>query len=246
MNPRYKLLSLVMPAYNEENTLAQVVSRIQEVDLGIAKELIIIDDGSKDRTAEIARSFHDGQSVRFVQMPKNSGKSQAVKFGISHTNGDLVVIHDADLEFDPADLAVFVAKFQNDEVDLVYGNRFGKHNQIIYWQNWFGNRLLSFVSSLFTFVRAGMWTNDMEVCYKMTRGEIFREIGSQIVSKSMFGLEPEITARFAKYKLNGKHLRFMEIPLTYRPRSIAEGKKMNAVRDGIKALGEIVRFNLFS
>lgn len=234
-----------MPAYNEANTLHLIVERIFALDFGLDIELIIVNDGSKDTTWEIITKLaSENKQIIGVQNAKNMGKSQTVKAGITHTTGDLVVIQDADLEYEPRDLLKFVEKFQTSDIDLIYGNRFGKENKVIYWQNWFGNRFLSLVSSVFTGPKAGIWTQDMEVCYKMSKGEIFREIGKTITSTSNFGLEPEMTAKFAKYKLNGNRLKFAQIPISYFPRSIAEGKKMHAVRDGLKALWEILKFNL--
>lgn len=234
-----------MPAYNESKTLDQIVDKVFSQNFGLDIELIIVNDGSKDNTWEIIENLaKENKNIKGVQNPKNIGKSQTVKHGISHTTGDLVVIQDADLEYDPQDLIKFVDKFQKEDLDVIYGNRFGKENKVIYWQNWFGNRLLSLFSAIFTGLRSGMWTWDMEVCYKMAKGDIFREIGSTIVSTSTFGLEPEMTAKFAKYRLNGKKLKFAQIPISYFPRSIAEGKKMHAVKDGLKALWEILKFNL--
>ena len=133
---------------------------------------------------------------------------------------------------------------QNKKLDVVYGNRFGKKNKVIYWQNYFGNKSLSIFSNLFTYPRIKTWIPDMEVCYKLINGNAARRIAEQIVSKSTFGLEPEITAKLSRYKVNKKHLKFGVVPISYYPRTLAEGKKMHAIKDGIKALKEILRFNL--
>ncbi|MCA9380743.1 glycosyltransferase family 2 protein [Candidatus Dojkabacteria bacterium] len=242
----YKKLSLVIPAYNEELTLSSIVELVVSTQLGnLEKEIIIIDDGSKDSTflimQELANKFKE---VRIFKNEQNAGKSQTVKRGILESTGDLIVIQDADHEYNPSDLEEFIANFENNDIDLIYGNRFGKSNAVIYWQNWFGNRFLSFISSLFTYPIGGIWTNDMEVCYKMAKGNVFREVAQKITSKSNFGFEPEVTAKFAKYRLNGKRLHFKELPISYKPRSFEEGKKMSAIKDGIKAFKEIVKFNL--
>lgn len=240
----YKKLSFIIPIYNEEKTLEELIQKVLDVEMPLKKELVLVDDGSKDSSRKILKNYEDKDGFKVVYNEKNMGKSQTVKNGIQHSAGDLVVIQDADFEYNPENLKEFVEIFMNDEADLVYGNRFGKKNKIIYIQNWVGNRGLSFISSIFTGLRAGMRPKDMEVCYKMCKGDIFREIGATIESKSTFGLEPEMTAKFSKYKLNGKHLRFKQVPIDYYARSIEEGKKMHAFKDGAKALWEILKFNL--
>jgi glycosyltransferase involved in cell wall biosynthesis len=242
---KFNKLSLVIPVYNEERTILQLLAKLAAVPFGIETEVILVDDGSKDKSREILqREFGGNPGYKIMFNEKNMGKSQTVRKGLLASTGDLVVIQDADLEYDPAELKEFVDLFQNSNVDVVYGNRFGKDNKVVYWQNWIGNRSLSAFSSIFTGLRSGMWTSDMEVCYKMVRGDVFRAIAQTIVSKSTFGLEPEVTAKLSRYKVDGKHLRFAQLAISYYPRTLAEGKKMHAVRDGIKALGEILKFNL--
>ncbi len=239
-----KKISFVIPVYNEERTLEQLVTKLEQLNIEIEKEIVLVDDGSTDTTPQILANYKKRAGFVVLKNPKNMGKSQTVRNGILATTGDIVVIQDADLEYNPENLVSFVNLFLQDKVDLVYGNRFGKSNKVIYWQNWIGNRFLSLLSSVFTGLRSGMWTKDMEVCYKMARGDIFREIGETVVSKSTFGLEPELTAKFSKYRLNGKPLRFEQISIDYYPRTLAEGKKMHAVKDGLKAIVEIFKFNL--
>jgi glycosyltransferase involved in cell wall biosynthesis len=240
----YKKLSFIIPIYNEEKTLEELIQKVLDVEMPLKKELVLVDDGSKDSSRDILKNYEGKDGFKVVYNEKNMGKSQTVRNGIQHSTGDLVVIQDADFEYEPQNLKEFVKIFMEDKADLVYGNRFGKKNEVIYAQNWIGNTMLSYFSSIFTGLRGGMWTRDMEVCYKMCKGEVFREIGATIQSKSTFGLEPEMTAKFAKYRLNGKRLRFKQVPIDYYPRSIAEGKKMNAFKDGAKALWEILKFNL--
>lgn len=246
-------LSFIIPAYNEERTLTQLLDKVVAVNFAgdIKKELIIVNDASKDKTFDVAQGFAashqtDKISIKVLNNPQNMGKSQTVKRGILNSSGKLVVIQDADLEYEPNDLVEFVAMFSADpELDLIYGNRFGKENKVIYWQNYWGNKFLTGMSNLFTW-RHGLRVSDMEVCYKMANGDIYRELAEGIKSKSNFGFEPEITAKFAQYrKQDGKRLKFAQIGINYYPRSKAEGKHMKAFRDGAKALGEIVRFNLF-
>lgn len=242
---KYKKLSLVVPAYNEERSLEAILDKVEQVDFGgIEKEIVIVNDASVDKTPEILEKYENKPGYKVLHNEENLGKSQTVRKGILASTGELVVIQDADLEYDPKNLASFVEAFQNTDVQLIYGNRFGKKNKIIYLQNWLGNTFLSFFSSLFTGLRGGMWTRDMEVCYKMAIGNVFRTIAKSIESKSNFGFEPEVTAKFSKYKINDKYLNFKQISIDYYPRSIEEGKKMNAIKDGIKAVKEILRFNL--
>lgn len=248
-------LSIVIPAYNEERTIREILRQVSEIGLRqMKKEIVVINDGSKDNTLKLAQAeatelVDNHTSFKILSNDKNMGKSQSVKKGILETTGDLVVIQDADLEYEPQELQTFINLFKEDpELDVVYGNRFGKKNKVVYWQNWFGNRFLTFISNLFT-VRNGFWVKDMEVCYKMVRGDVMREIATTIASRSNFGIEPEITAKLAKFRWhenNGKvrKLKLKQLPITYRPRTIAEGKHMKAYRDGIKALGEIIKFNL--
>jgi glycosyltransferase involved in cell wall biosynthesis len=242
-------LSIVVPAYNEERTIAMMLLSLKQLDLGeISKEIIVVNDASKDQTLEMAQVVADGEpdpKTGFILLNNehNMGKSQSVKRGILASSGDLVVIQDADLEYEPKELVEFVNVFlQDNDLSVVYGDRFGKNNKVVYWQNWFGNRFLTLVSNLFT-TRYGFRVGDMEVCYKMVVGDVMRELAATIKSTSNFGFEPEITAKLAKHK---PKLKLKEIPITYRPRTIAEGKHMKAFRDGFKALREIITFNLFA
>lgn len=241
---KYQKLSLVMPVYNEEQTLAQIVQKILQINWPLTIEIIMVNDGSSDNSRQIMQQLSADKRVRIFDNPKNIGKTQTVKFAISQSTGDLVVIQDADLEYEPNDLLQMLDLFEASNLDIIYGNRFGKKNKIIYLSNWLGNRSLSFFSSLFTGLRSQMWTSDMETCYKMINGDVIRQIAPQIISTSSFGFEPEITARLSKYKKNGKHLKFKQIPIHYYPRTIAEGKKMKGIVDGFKALKEIIKFNL--
>ena len=239
-------ISFIIPIYNEEKTLVTLLEKVKKTNLGTtAKEVILINDYSTDSTREILDRLADEPDYIILHNEKNLGKSQSVKKGVLHSTGDIVVVQDADLEYNPVDLIPFVSLFLENKVDLVYGNRFGMKNEIVYWQNWMGNTILSIVSSFFTFVRSGIFTRDMEVCYKMARGDVFREVAKSIQSKSGFGFEPEITARFSRYKLNGKRLRYRQIPISYKPRRIDEGKHLNAYKDGVRAMIEVFRYNFF-
>lgn len=241
---KFNKLSVVIPVKNEAGTIAEIIQRVEDAELGIELEFVIVNDGSTDQTSEILQSFVSDNRFKILTNPQSTGKSRAVKAGLLQTTGDLVVIQDADLEYDPQDLKQFIHLFQTTDVNVLYGNRFGLSNEVIYWQNWIGNRGLSLVSSLLTWASGRMWTNDMEVCYKMAEGDLFRQIASTLVSSSKFGLEPELTAKFAKSRINGHKIKFAEIPVHYYPRSISQGKHMRPLRDGLQALFEIIRFNL--
>jgi hypothetical protein len=133
-------------------------------------------------------------------------------------------------------------KIEKEGLDVIYGNRFSHKNEVVYFQNWIGNTALSAFSALITGLRANMWPRDMEVCYKMAKGDTFRELAAKLTSQTNFGFEPEITAMFSKIK----KVKFAQVPIHYYPRTIAEGKKMNAFKHGYEALKEIVRFNFFT
>lgn len=242
-----KKISFVIPIYNEAKTLEILVKKVLAVNFPkkMKKELILVDDGSKDDSRKIMRSLQTTFSeVRIFFNSENMGKSQTVKKGLKKTTGDFVIIQDADLEYDPEEITNLVSLMLDNSLDVVYGNRFGKRNKVIYIHNYIGNKFLSFISNIFTYPRIRVWIPDVEVCYKMIRGDIARKIGRQLVSTSRFGLEPEITARLSKMKKNGKHLKFGIVPISYNARTISEGKSMNAFKDGTKALWEIISFNL--
>jgi len=253
MASKYSKLSIVTPVYNEEPRLTEVLDRILSRKFGLELELVIVNDASTDGSIKLIEKFAaKDKRIKVLENDRNLGKSQSVKKGILATTGDLVVINDADLEYDPGDLHSFIERFQNSDVDVIYGNRFavpagsqGRQNKVIYPKYWLGNTFLSFFSALFTGPRAHMWPRDMHCCYKMAKGNIYRQLAAQIKSVSSFGFDTEITIRFSKFKQNGRHLKFEQLPVHYNPRSFAEGKKLRADTDGLKAFWEIVRFNLF-
>jgi len=241
-------LSIIIPAWNEENTLETVVEKVLKVKLphNFEKEIIIINDGSKDRTLEIMQNLSNKYSnVKSFDNEKNMGKTQSVRNGILKSTGEYVIIQDADMEYEPEEISSLLNLIIEKDYDVVYGDRFGQKNAKGYIQNYLGNKFLSFVSNLFTYPRIKTKIPDMEVCYKLVKGEIARDVAQYISTKSKFGLEPEITARLARYKKDNKHLVFGIHPISYKPRSMAEGKKMRAFEEGAKAIKEIVRYNIF-
>ena len=241
----YKKLSFIVPVYNEEKTLNKVLNDILKTGMEIDKEIVVIDDASTDKTKSILENFKSEKNIKILRNSNNMGKSLSVKRGILNSSGDLVVIHDSDLEYNTDDLIRFVELFNKSDADIIYGNRFAKKFKIVYPVIWFGNVSLTAISGLITGLRAGMWVRDAHVCYKMVRGEIMRNIGEKLVSTSGFGFDTEVTARLSKFKMNGKHLKFAQIPVSYSPRTMRQGKKLRPISDGLRALEEIFRFNFF-
>jgi dolichol-phosphate mannosyltransferase len=224
-------LSIVIPAYNEERFIGTLLERIRAVDLsvvGLTKEIIVVDDGSRDRTVEIASAFPD---VRVHRMPRNGGKGQAVRAGIGLATGEYLIIQDADLEYDPQDYILMIRALQANRGDIVYGSRYlgrGRHeNQSL--AAYLGGRSLSLVALLFT----GTYLTDTVTAYKLFRR---RDLASVTFETSGFELDHEITAR-----LLARGLRIVEVPIAYHPRSRAEGKKIGA-RDWFTAIKTFARF----
>jgi glycosyltransferase involved in cell wall biosynthesis len=240
-------LSIIIPAYNEQTSLEALIIKVTKVALpeNYHKEIIIINDCSKDSTLKIARNLESQYSeIKILNNNVNLGKSQTVRNGIKASTGDYIVIQDADLEYNPEDINFLLTQLLKNNCDVAYGNRFGIYNGVIYTQNFIGNLILSLISNIFTIFRIRVVIPDMEVCYKMIRGDVARKIAVNLKATSNFGFEPEITAKLSRYKIDGKHLKFIVLPISYTPRSIQEGKKMSAFRDGFKALIEIIKFNL--
>lgn len=227
-------LSVVMPAYNEEATLAEIVSRVLAVPL--AKELIIVDDGSTDRTREILAELqkqYPGDLLRVFLQPRNQGKGAALRKGIELASGDLVVIQDADLEYDPRDYELLLAPFIENNADVVYGSRFAGASQkrVLFFWHYVGNRVLTTLSNMFTDLNF----TDMETCYKMFRREVIQAIEFE---QDRFGFEPEVTA-----KISHRGFRIYEVGISYDGRGYEEGKKIGW-KDGVEALYCIVKYGL--
>lgn len=237
--PKTKKLSIVIPCYNEKNTIENIVQEVQAVDLGSTKkEIVIVDDFSTDGTLMILKKLakkHD--NIKLILQDENHGKGAALKKGILATSGDVVVVQDADLEYDPADYKRLLYPIERGPADVVYGSRFigGEPHRIIYYRNQVANKFLTMLSNLFT----GLNLTDMETCYKMMRGDLARKLARNLKAQR-FGFEPEITAKIAKSKA-----RVYEIGISYYGRSKEEGKKIG-FKDGVKAIWEIFYYNLLS
>jgi glycosyltransferase involved in cell wall biosynthesis len=226
-------LSIVVPVYNEERHVSDFVNYIMKVPFGIEHEFIFIDDGSSDRTPLILKNLQNQFDFRFIDMKKNSGKGAAVITGIKEATGDLIVIQDADFEYDPHDISRLVQPLLENQCDVVYGSRFKKNSpQVHRTYHYFINRLLTVLSNLLS----GIYLTDMETCYKLFRADLLKSMN---LTSNRFGIEVEMTAYIAKTSA-----RIFELPIAYYPRTRLQGKKINW-KDGVAALFHLVRFNLF-
>lgn len=224
----YQLLSILVPAFNERATIAEALRRLRQVDLPIGREIIVIDDGSTDGTGEILKRLADS-TVRVVTLSTNSGKGAAVRRGLEAARGDIVVIQDSDLEYDPRDLPRMLRPILEGQARVVYGSRFtGERRNMLFW-HWVGNRFLSLVTNLLY----NTTISDMETGYKMFDTRLLRSLR---LRADRFDFEPEVTAKVLR---SGE--RVWEVPIRYAGRELDEGKKISW-RDGLPALGTLVRY----
>jgi len=223
-------LSVVMPVYNEQATLARVIERVLAV--GIEVELLCVDDGSRDGSREILADLAQRHpQVRVLEQPRNMGKGAALRRGIQEATGDYVIIQDADLEYDPSDYARLLEPLEAGQADVVYGSRFlgaGPHRVLYFWHS-VGNWFLTLLSNMIT----NLNMTDMETCYKVFRREVLQSIP---LEENRFGFEPEITVKIAK-----RRLRVYEVGISYWGRTYAEGKKIGW-KDGLRALWCLVKY----
>jgi glycosyltransferase involved in cell wall biosynthesis len=232
-------LSVLIPVFNEERTVAEVVRRVRAVPM--AKEIILVDDGSKDRSRQVLermrqeyqRGADPANQFKLIFQASNQGKGAALKEALRHATGDIVIIQDADLEYDPADYPALLEPIQNGLADVVYGTRFaggGAHRVLFFWHS-LGNRFLTLVSNMLTSLNL----SDVEVGYKVFRAQVLQGID---LKSRRFGFEPEITMKLAK-----RGCRFYEVPISYHGRTYEEGKKITW-KDGLAALCHMIRFRL--
>lgn len=223
-----KTLSIIIPCFNEKSTIEEIIVQIKKVK--IKKEIIIVDGGSTDGTKEILKEKLEKQ-VNKVIYTKTIGKGEAVSKGIKEATGDIIIIQDADLEYDPMDYKKVIEPILQDKADVVYGSRFlNKENNKGYKKNYIANKFLTKLSNYYNH----LGVTDMETCYKAFKKDIFKKIK---IKELKFGMEPEITAKIAKEKF-----RFTEVPISYYPRTLEEGKKIN-FKDGIEAIKCIRKYN---
>jgi len=229
-----KKLSVVIPIYNEERTIADLLRAVGAIQIPLEKEVIIVDDGSTDGTREILKSFQS--RYRVILKDRNRGKGAALRAGFKEATGDIILIQDADLEYDPDEYGLLIDPIIAGKADVVYGSRFvtSKPHRVLYNTHFLANRLITTISNLFT----NLNLSDVETCYKVFTRKALDKILPNLTA-DRFGIEIELTAQVAKNKL-----RVYEVGISYSGRTYEEGKKITW-RDGLAALGHIIRYNLF-
>ncbi len=237
-NPKqFPTLSVVIPVYNEQDTILKIFQAVSKIDL--VKEIIIIDDCSNDNSIEIIKDIIDKNNennnqinILFSQNKKNMGKGYAIRKGFKLATSDVIVVQDADLEYNPKEYKNLILPIAEDKADVVYGSRFiGGTHRVLYFWHYVGNKILTLMSNMFS----NLNLTDMETCYKMFRSDILKNF--DLIS-NRFGFEPEFTAKVAK-----ANLRIYELPISYDGRTYGDGKKITW-KDGIAAIYHILRFNL--
>ncbi len=245
---KFKKLSIIIPSYNEENYIAACLERVFKANsLGLNKEIIVVDDGSTDSTPRVLKKIEKkykpksrskSTSLEIIYKKKNQGKGAALKTGFLKSTGDIVLVQDADLEYNPEEYPLLLNPFIKDGADVVYGSRLATsqpHRVLFFW-HYVANKLLTTLSNMFT----NLNLTDMETGYKVFKGDLIRKIAPKLES-DRFGFEPEITARIAKIK----GIKIFEVGISYSGRTYEEGKKIGAI-DGVMAFWQIIKYNLFS
>ena len=226
-------LSVVIPVYNEERWITEVVRRVQAVP--IPKEIVIVEDCSTDKTRDVLKTLTD-DNIRIVYQPHNQGKGAALREGFRQATGDVVIVQDADLEYDPAEYPRLIQPILDGRADVVFGSRFiGDSHRVLYYWHSIANTVLTTLSNMFT----NLNLTDMETCYKVFRREVLQDIK---LKSNRFGFEPEITAKIARRR--ARPWRVYEIPISYSGRTYEEGKKIG-LKDAFNALFCILRFRYF-
>jgi len=224
----YRKLSVIVPIYNERNTVAEIVRRMRSVELDVDLEVVLVDDGSTDGTREVLGQLTDS-TVRVVYHENNKGKGAAIRSGLAQVTGDLVLIQDADLEYDPEDWPKLLAPVLRGKAQVVYGSRFTGERRNMLFLHWIGNRFLSLVTNILY----NTTLSDMETCYKLFDRRVLADIN---LRSSRFDFEPEVTAKVLR-----RGIRIYEVPISYAGREFDEGKKITW-RDGFSALWTLVKY----
>lgn len=227
----FRRLSIVIPVYNEQDRIAIALDKVRRSDtLGLEKEIVVVDDGSTDRTRQLLAEYKGQAGIRVVLQERNQGKGAALRRGFAEVSGEITMVQDADLEYDPVDYPALLKPILEGQADVVYGSRFlgGPHRVLLFW-HYVGNRLLTWLSDMFT----NLNLTDMETGYKVFRTEVLRRMR---LRSARFGFEPEVTAKVARLGC-----RVYETPISYYGRTYAEGKKLNW-KDGVQALYCILRY----
>ena len=226
-------LSVIIPVFNEKKTIEEIIRRVQAAEVGLEKEIIVVDDASEDGTRQILENLNH-PNVKICFHSKNQGKGAALRTGFSKVKGDIILIQDADLEYDPKDYPVLLESILNGRADVVYGSRFlgGPHRVFFFW-HYVGNKLLTTLSNMFS----NLNLSDSETCYKVFKKELLNRI---TLKSKRFGIEPEITIKFAKLKC-----KIYEVPISYSGRDYSEGKKIGW-KDGVAAIFHVIRFKFFN
>ncbi len=227
------VLTVVMPVFNEESTILEIVNRVLAEDL--VGQLIIVDDASRDETAHLLKQFASNERVKLISHSRNLGKGAAIKSASDSVSFPYVIIQDADLEYDPSQYSKILAPLISEDADVVYGSRFqtGEVRRVLYFWHYLGNQFLTLLSNAFT----NLNLSDMETCFKAMKTSFFKRLDLQ---EKRFGVEPEMTAKLAALKA-----RFFEVSISYFGRTYEEGKKIHA-KDGFRAIYCILYYNSFS